>query len=704
MKKLGKILGCLALAWLAKTSSAQLPSIPTGPVSIEVQAVATGLSSPIDMVSADDGTGRLFIIEQAGRIRIFRNGAVNATPFLNMTTQIKAGGEEGFLGLSFHPGFSDSSSPGFRRLYTYATEPNIGAGADFTVPMSGAPANQVVIAEWQVSSTNADLADPSSKRVVLRINHPQSNHNGGKIAFRPSDGYLYIAIGDGGNGNDVGDGHTPNLGNGQDTANLLGKILRIDPLLPALTPGSTNPISGNAKYRIPSNNPFVNATGLDEIYAYGFRNPYRFSFDAAADRLIVGDVGQGAIEEIDLVQLGKNYGWNRKEGSFLFNPANGSVSTDPNPNPAFVNPTLEYDHGDGISVIGGFVYRGSAIPALSGKYLFGDFLNPATGTGRLFYSDLASGIIQELRLGINTRALGLRIKGFGVDTAGEIYVMADNSNSTAGQVLKIVPIPASPSLLNLSTRARVETNDNDIAIAGFIITGSAPKTVVLRALGPSLSSNGQPIPGRLSNPLLTLVDVGGSPLASNDNWMTGPRQQELINFGLAPPDPLEAALVVTLQPGAYTAIMRGVAGATGIGLAELYDVQQNVPANAVNISTRGRVQTGDDVMIAGFIIGGTQSQRVIVRALGPSLTARGVTGALQNPTVELVNSSGVIIASNDNWRLAQQTEINASGLAPTNDAESALIRTLNPGNYTAIVRGAGNTTGVALVEVYRLTP
>ncbi|MGZ4983275.1 MAG: hypothetical protein ACXV9Q_04190, partial [Chthoniobacterales bacterium] len=189
-----------------------------------------------------------------------------------------------------------------------------------------------------------------------------------------------------------------------------------------------------------------------------------------------------------------------------------------------------------------------------------------------------------------------------------------------------------------------------------------------------------------------------------DDWMTHPRKQELIDFGLAPPDSLESAMVATLQPGAYTALLRGVDNGTGIGLIELYDPNSSESANAVNLSTRGRVQTDDNVMIAGMIIGGSTTQRVIIRAIGPSLTSHGVTGALQDPTLELLDSSGATIASNDNWKSSQQAEITASGLAPTDDAESAIIRTLSPGSYTAIVRGAGNTSGVGLVEVYRLTP
>ena len=676
---------------LSGHAHAQLPPIPTGTIAIELQSVATGLASPVELVSADDGTGRLFIVEQGGTIRVLKNGALNATPFLNISTQIKSGGERGLLGLAFHVGFSNSASPGFRRLYTYQTE-NPSQAADFTVPMSGAFDNQCVVTEWQVSLANPDVVDPSTRRDVLRIDHPQDNHNGGEIGFRPSDGYLYIAIGEGGNGGDAGPGHTPNLGNAQDTSNLLGKILRIDPLAPALTPTSGDPASANGKYRNPVSNPFVGSAGREEIFAFGLRNPYRFSFDPVADQLIVGDVGQGAIEEVDIVERGGNYGWNRKEGSFLYH--NGSVSPDPNPDPAFIDPVLEYDHDDGISVIAGFTYRGGAVPALVGKYVFADFL------GRLFYGDLHARTIQELRIGVNPRDLGRRVKGFGTNDAGEIYVVTDGSGG--GRVLKIVPIPAVPALVNLSTRLRIEAGEN-VAIAGFIVTGSAPKNVAVRAIGPSLNVNGQPVSGRMSNPTFTLFDAGGAPIGGNDDWGTAARRQELIDRGLAPSAAQESAEIFALPPGAYTAVMQGVNG-TGVGLVELYDVAQDASANAVNISTRGRVQTGDNVMIGGFIIGGAESQRVIVRALGPSLSARGVTGALQNPTLELVDSAGAVLASNDNWRSDQATEISASGLAPSNDAEAAIIRSLAPGNYTAVMRGASDSTGVGLVEVYRLNP
>ncbi|CAN5461859.1 hypothetical protein BH18VER1_BH18VER1_17210 [soil metagenome] len=698
-----KLVIVLAIAGLTVTSYAQRPPrIAAGLISVELHPVATGLNNPLEFVSANDGSTRFFIVEQGGRIKLLKNGAGEAVPFLDISGQIKAGGETGLLGLAFHPGFANSASPGFRKFYTYQSEQLTGS-ADFTVPKAGGFDNQSVITEWQVSPGNADVADPTTRRDVLRINQPQANHNGGKIAFRPSDGYLYIALGDGGAGNDVGDGHTPNLGNGRDTSNVLGSILRIDPLAPSLTAGSADAVSANGRYRVPRTNPFVGAAGVDEIFAYGFRNPFRFSFDAATDRLIVGDVGQNTIEEVDIVERGRNYGWNRKEGSFLLNSSNGSISPDLNPNPDFTDPTLEYGHGDGISVIGGYVYRGTAVPALTGKYVFGDFRGPATGSGRLFYSDLAGGKIEELQIGLQSRPLGALLKAFGYGHEGELYVVTDSGGSSGGEILEIVPIPARPALVNLSTRARVAPYDNAV-IAGFILTGSAPKSIVLRGLGPSLQGGGEPIPGRLLDPRLTLFDDSGKVLAANDDWRSSPQRQQLIDSGLAPASDRESAMSMMLQPGVYTAALRGVDRTSGIGLIELYDVEQDAPANAVNISTRSFAQTGDAVMIGGFIIGGSQSQRIIVRAIGPSLSARGITNPLQNPTLELVNSSGTTIAFNDNWRGAKENQIAASGLAPANDAESAIIRTLNPGNYTAIVRGAAQSTGVGLVEIYGLAP
>ena len=242
-----------------------------------------------------------------------------------------------------------------------------------------------------------------------------------------------------------------------------------------------------------------------------------------------------------------------------------------------------------------------------------------------------------------------------------------------------------------------------VLIGGFILTGSAPKKVMLRAIGPSLVINGQPLPGRLSDPTLTLFDGAGNSLATNDDWMNSPQKQQIIDSTIPPSDPKESAIIATLQPGNYTAIMSGGGGTTGIGVVELYDLDQSAPANPGNIATRGFVDIGDNVMIGGFIVGGSQNRTVLVRAIGPELGAAGVPGSLQDPTLELHNGSGTLLASNDNWKSDQQTQIAATGLAPTDDREAAILSSpLAPGNYTAIVSGSGGTTGVALVEVYQL--
>jgi len=654
----------------------------------------------------------MFLVEQTGKIKIFNNGSLNATPFLDVSSRLVALSpnydERGLLSMAFHPGFSNPSSPGYRKIYTYSSEPVAGT-ADFTVPMTGPFNHQSVVAEWQVSAGNPDVIDPTTRREVMRIDEPQSNHNGCTLLFRPSDHYLYLSLGDGGAADDAGDGHNPTTGNGQDLTTVLGKILRIDPLDPALTSTGGDPVSANGKYRVPISNPFVATTQpanrVAEIYAFGLRNPFRFSFDAPSDKLVVADVGQDHVEEIDLVEAAKNYGWNRKEGTFLFH-SDGSVSPDPSPDPALTNPLAEYCHDDGIAVLGGFVYHGSGVLALPGKYVFGDLVAPGSSSGRLFYlDDLTSATIKEFRIGNVERSLGLLLKGFGQDASGELYVLADTNigpTGTTGRILKIVPAPASPALVNLATRMRVQTGDN-VLIGGFILTGSAPKKVILRAIGPSLTVNNQPLPGRLTDPTLTLFDGAGNPLFTNDDWMNSPQKQQIIDSTIPPTDPKESAIVATLQPGNYTAIMSGVGGANGIGVVELYDLDQSAPANPANLATRGFVESGDNVMIGGFIVGGSQNRTVLARAIGPSLTAVGVPNALPDPILELHDSSGTTLASNDNWRSNQEAQIIATGIAPSDDRESAIISSpLAPGNYTAIVRGSGTATGVALVEIYQL--
>ena len=249
----------------------------------------------------------------------------------------------------------------------------------------------------------------------------------------------------------------------------------------------------------------------------------------------------------------------------------------------------------------------------------------------------------------------------------------------------------------MSTRGYVQTGEN-VLIGGVIITGDTPKKVVLRAIGPSLAAAG--VSGVLPDPTLSLHDSTGATIASNDNWRSG--AGDLAGTVFAPSNELEAAIVITLAPGAYTAVVSGVGGGTGIALFEIYDAD---PLNSriANISTRGRVETGDNLMIGGFIIGGDQPSQVVVRAIGPSLGASGIADALADPTLELYNSHGDRIYANDDWRSDQAQQIIATALAPSNDKESAIIATLQPGSYTAIVRGTQGSTGVSLVEIYNVT-
>ena len=264
----------------------------------------------------------------------------------------------------------------------------------------------------------------------------------------------------------------------------------------------------------------------------------------------------------------------------------------------------------------------------------------------------------------------------------------------------IGPAPATGQPLNLSSRVQVGTGDNN-AIAGFIVTGNSPKKLLLRGLGPSLASAG--VIGALDDPMLDLRDSSGQMITANDNWRDS-QPAEIEATGAAPRDERESAIVATLSPGAYSVVLRGKNDGVGVGLIELYDLAQAADAQLGNISTRGAVGTGDNVIIGGFIVGGGSggAARVIVRALGPSLAAFGVVNPLGDPVLELHDINGATLATNDNWRDSQQPEIEASGIPPIDRRESAIVRTLPPGGYTAIVRGKDNSTATGIVEVYNL--
>ena len=449
-----------------------LPAIPKGTISVRLQPIATGLGAPDYAVSQPGDTSRMFILEQKGTVLVLQNGSILPTPALDIQTLMNGAinttspnEERGLLGLAFHPGFNDDSSPGFHTLYTYNSQP-LGTGATYSAPNGATQNYKNVINEWKLSTNNANVIDPATRREVISFGKNASNHNGGTIAFGP-DGYLYLGTGDGGNANDVGASHIEPGGNGQNLTTPLGKMLRIDPLAPALKPASTDTVSSNGQYRIPLANPFQAAGQVKEIYAYGLRNPYRFSFDRLNGQLIAADVGQNTVEEIDRITLGGNYGWAAKEGDFLFNRTTGAVGVRSAGSPVgLIDPisgpggTLEYDHGDGISITGGFVYRGTQISALYGKYVFGDLAlhtAPVRADGRLFYADLDTGVISEFLLpefAGNILPNGLTVHGFGEDANGEIYALATNTaaNGAGGGIYQIVTIPE-PATLGLLSSA-----------------------------------------------------------------------------------------------------------------------------------------------------------------------------------------------------------------------------------------------------------
>lgn len=464
---------CTALVLAAGALHAQsdvLPPIPRGDIAISLQAVASGLAAPAYAISAPGEASRLYVVEQAGLLRVIESGSLLAAPALDIRSLVapplnpaNANDERGFLGLAFHPGFADASSVGFGTLYTYNSQAIApGLSPTFAAP-NGATQNYAnAINEWKMSG---GVVDPNSRREVISFGKNAGNHNGGTILFG-ADGFLYLGLGDGGNANDVGPSHLAPLGNALNLSTPLGKMIRIDPVAPALTAGSPNAISANGQYRIPSTNPFNQPGQLAEIYALGFRNPYRFAVDridlGGNGQIIVADVGQNTIEEIDRLELGGNYGWAIKEGDFLFNRvANGSFAAgtvgprSPGSPGGLIDPikgtlgTLEYDHGDGISITGGFVYRGRAIPQLYGKYVFGDLALrnlPPRVDGRLFYADLETGLIHEFQLPQFANGVlpnGLTVHGFGEDTAGELYALVTNtpSNGTGGIVYRITAVP-----------------------------------------------------------------------------------------------------------------------------------------------------------------------------------------------------------------------------------------------------------------------
>lgn len=364
---------------------------------LQIAPIAGAYDGPVQVTHAGDGSGRIFVVERTGRIRIVQNGTLLDTPFLDIHEQVDTQGECGLLSLAFPPDFAET---GFFFVYYNHEVDQVGPITDEC---------DTVVARFSVGA-DPNVADPASESQVLVIDQPYNNHNGGQIAFGP-DGYLYIGMGDGGNANDP-------LDAGQSADTLLGKILRIDVRGDAGGAPECSAVNTNG-YRIPADNPLVDGDGgaCDEIWALGLRNPWRFSFDRSTGDLYIADVGQNRYEEINVQPAsssgGENYGWNVMEGLHCFRPPDGCDTT------GLTLPVTEYDHEDGLSVSGGVVYRGAQYPRMAGVYFYGDFI-----TGRIWGLQFADGEWHTQAL-LDT---GAAIAGFGEDETGNIY-MADLSGT-----------------------------------------------------------------------------------------------------------------------------------------------------------------------------------------------------------------------------------------------------------------------------------
>jgi len=479
---------------------------------VELETVATGLTAPLGVTHAGDGSGRLFIYEQTGQIRIVKDGTLLGAPFLDIAGALPALNpffdERGLLGVAFHPGYATNG-----RFFVRYSAPRSGAPGE---PCFGTSrgCHEEIVAEFSVSG-DPDVAIPTGT-ILFRVDEPQFNHNAGQIAFG-SDGFLYFGLGDGGGAHDgladTPPSHGP-IGNGQNVDTVLGALLRIDVDAPA-APG--------LPYAIPSDNPFVGVLGRDEIYAYGFRNPYRFSFDdgpGGTGDLLLADVGQNLFEEVDVVVRGGNYGWVIREGFSCFDPFNPSAPpaacSDIGPmGEPLIDPIADYSHEEGgISVIGGFVYRGSRSPGLVGSYVFGDFAEQFFApSGRLYFIAESDTSIQEFQIGPDDVPYGLFLKGFGEGEDGEIYVCGGSdlaAAGTSGIVHRIVALPG----VEIDIKPGSDTNPINPMSRGLIpvaILGSdtfdvADVDVTTLAFGPAAAApdhNGGSHPGDVNDDGLT---------------------------------------------------------------------------------------------------------------------------------------------------------------------------------------------------------
>jgi Domain of unknown function (DUF4394)/Calx-beta domain len=462
--------------------------------------------------------------------------------------------------------------------------------------------------------------------------------------------------------------------------------------------------SGSRLYLINPQTGAATQVGSDGSFTLS-GNEFGFDFNPVPDRIrVTSDTGQ----------------------NLRLNPNDGTLSGTDNP--------LAYDTNTGSAGTDTADVNAGVTPSVVGSGYSNPDNDPATGTSlygidsntdTLFIQNPPNNgtllTVGPLGVDVSSRV------GFDITPANVAFLASSSAgtngfysvNLSTGQTASLGPIAFPDSVrgiavaaptpdvtpaqaVDLSARAFVQTDD-DVAIGGFIIRGTVPKQVIVRGIGSSLQVGGNPVPGRLADPTITLYEANGATIEVNDDWQQSPNAAAIQSAGLAPSNPKESAIKATLDPGSYTVILRGVNMTTGVGLVEIYDIDGMSDSQFANISSRAFVSTGDSVLINGLILRGTAPQQILFRAIGPDLgTERGIADSLQNPTMELFNSNGTSLGSNDDWRSTQETQITATGIPPHDDRDSAILIMLGAGNYTTVIRGQGNSTGVALGEVYNL--
>lgn len=656
----------------------------------QVESAFGGLTfqEPTQIVFAPGDLHRAFVTERAGRVALIPDlDHPTREVFLDLTTRVGNGGpDHGLLSLAFHPKFAQN---GYFFLW-------------YSMVQDGQRYNR--LARFTVSPTDPTQVDLSTEYPLITQATGKGGHDGGTLLFG-ADSYLYLSLGD-------GDSTDPEAAASHQRIDrsFFGGIIRIDvDQNPANASPTAHPSVHPGTYRVPADNPFVNlgstpsATVRTEFWAYGLRNPFRIAFDSVTGRLWCADVGLDKREEIDLIRAGGNYGWDYREGSVV-GPRGAAP---PEISSTLIDPIFEYGHDQGLSITGGLVYRGTALPGLNGAYLFSDFVS-----GRI-WALIDNGQRPLSSAQVTQIASESGLVGFTIDPRQGDLLAADLNDNVIRRITTdtVAVAPQLSHLLNLSARAVVGTGA-EILIPGFIVSG-APKTVLVRAVGPTLASFG--LQGAVQKPLLTLRGPSGV-VARNQGWDTSENLAELkaaiertgaFPFALGTAD---SAVVATLPPGAYTAVTEGADGGTGTGLVEVYeaDADLGTAGRLVNLSTRARVGTADGILIAGVIVAGSAPRTILVRASGPALAAFNVSPVLAKPLLSLFSGSQKI-AENDGWTTAPDVAALRSAMARVagfqfaeGSADSAFLLTLLPGAYTLQVAGKDGGTGIALVELYEM--